>query len=573
MSGADRKPYLTATVLDQALLDACHDNLECSLEIVADIETTDGVIRISERNKYIVEGGVGNFYEARTNIPVISRTVGDWLVPEIQFSTLQLEISNVDGRYNAYLPCGTSYSPWINKTVTVRMGLGEAGNTFFTIFSGRITDVGGFKRSVKSVTVIARDVFDTLTAEFPKSVIRQSDYPYAQEGVIGKILPAIYGDWTVSLDPEPAIIPTFVVNGDDPNVKDGDRNPVQVIVTNHDLSFFDSEQVYLKKGDSYYLVPSSDVTVGSGNKSFTVAQDPSGTWIAGEKWQYDQGDSFFVRVKGKDLGLYDDNIIAQAQDILTTYGGISPSALDANWTTYRDKNDPSYPQSAIATFKSRIYQAESTPIIQYVLSLLEQVRLELYVSRDQKLKINSLHLEDFQIHDYTIKNWDIVLDSFNLSIDERQNFNRCRGVFDLHPDRNENAQSTSVFRNQPAITQIGNKEISKQITFPNFYESQTVKYQVQEILKIASSTIELVDCATTWRSTLKDIGDMVKLSVQIGSVQYTDVPAMIRDIGYDPVGLKLPMKLWVFAMCPFPGYTPNFAGTVGGYNAVITEET
>jgi len=571
MSGSDRKPYLSATVLDQNLLDSCHDNLECSLEIVADIETTDGVIRISERNKYIVQNGVGNFYEARTNIPVISRTVGDWLVPEIQFSTLQLEISNVDGRYNSYLPCGTSYSPWINKTVTVRMGLGEAGDTFFTIFSGRITDVGGFKRSVKSVTVIARDVFDTLTSEFPKSVIRQSDYPYAQDGVIGKIIPVIYGDWTVSLDPEPAIIATFVVNGDDPNVKDGDRNPVQVLITNHDLAFIDSENIYLKKGDAYHLVPSSDVTIGSGNRSFSVSQDQNGTWVGGEKYQYDQSDSFFVRVKGKSLDGYDDNIVAQARDILITHGGIDASYLDQNWTTFRDKAFP--PQSAIANFKSRIFQVESTPVIQYVLSLLEQVRLELFVSRDQKLKINSLHLEDFSIQPYTIKNWDIVLDSFNISIDERQNFNRCRGVFDLHPDRNENAQSTPIFRNQSAIDQIGNKEISKQITFPNLYEPQAVKYQVQEILKIASSTIELVNCATTWRSTLKDIGDIVKLSVQIGSVQYTDVPAMIREIGYDPVGLKLPMKLWVFAMCPFPGYTPNFAGTVGGYNAVITEET
>lgn len=571
MSGADRKPYLTATVLDQELLDSCHDNLECSLEIVADIETTDGLIRISERNKYVVDGGVGYFYEARTNIPVISRTVGDWLVPEIQFSTLQLEISNVDGRYNAYLPCGSNYSPWINKNVTVKMGLGEVGSTFFTIFSGRITDVAGFKRSVKSVTVIARDVFDNLTTEFPKAVIKQSDYPYAQESVVGKILPVIYGDWTVSLAPEPAIIPSFVVNGEDPNIKDGDRNPVQVVITNHDLSYFDDGNVYLKKGDSYWLVPSGDVSVGSGNKSFTVAQDPSGTWVGGEKYEYDQGDAFFVRVKGKDLDSYSDNIIAQSKDILMTYGGVQESDFDENWTTYRDKAIPE--QSAIVNFKSRIYQVEATPIIQYVLSLLEQVRLELYVSRDQKLKINSLHLEDFTVQSYTIKNWDIVLDSFNVSIDERQNFNRCRGVFDLHPDRGENAQSTPVFRNQSAITQIGNKEISKQITFPNLYESQAVKYQVKEILKIASSTIEIVECATTWRSALKDIGDIVTLNVQIGSVQYVNVPAMIREIGYDPVGLKLPMKLWVFAMCPFDNYDPNFAGTVGGYDAVITEES
>jgi len=38
MSGKDRRPYLTASVLDQALLDACADNFETKIEMVLEIE-------------------------------------------------------------------------------------------------------------------------------------------------------------------------------------------------------------------------------------------------------------------------------------------------------------------------------------------------------------------------------------------------------------------------------------------------------------------------------------------------------------------------------------------------------
>ena len=130
MSGADRRKYLTASTLNQDLLDWSHDNLECRLEMICEIETDDGTIRISDRNKYVVTDGVGYFYQARTNIPVIIRTVGDWLVPEVQFSTLTLDdISNVDGAFNKYLPGGDSYSPWINKNVVIKLRLADRGST------------------------------------------------------------------------------------------------------------------------------------------------------------------------------------------------------------------------------------------------------------------------------------------------------------------------------------------------------------------------------------------------------------------------------------------------------------
>jgi len=47
---------------------------------------------------------------------------------------------------------------------------------------------------------------------------------------------------------------------------------------------------------------------------------------------------------------------------------------------------------------------------------------------------------------------------------------------------------------------------------------------------------------------------------------------MIRSIGYDPAGIKIPVVLWSFQMTSFPGYAPGFSGMTGGYDATIVEE-
>jgi hypothetical protein len=648
MSGKDRKKYSTATVLDQDLLDWSQDNLECRLELAAEIESPTGIIYASDRNKYVGD----KFYEALLVFPVISRTVGDWLAPELSFSTLTLELSNADGRFNSILPGGVDYGSWIGKEVTVRLGLAEIESTYKTIYQGTVTEVGGIKRGVKSITLVTRDRYDRLSASMPTESINRVDYPKVDDDVAGKLKPVIYGDFTVALDPEPAIVPGLIVNGRDPSVNykdidveivigthsftalnhcldNGDkiqfttsgtlptglapatdyyvisagtdtfqvsassggplltlsggqsgshtfksfdpRTNIKCLISTNDLTSLDASNIWMLRSESYYKVDSSDiVSIGSGNKTFEVVQNTANLWVSGEAYLFDTQDKFFVRCKGKSLSGYDDNIIAQAKDILKTYGGVVDGDFDTNWTTYRDKSSPT--QSAISTFKSRVYAAEETATIVYVLSMLEQVRLEAFIDRNQRLKINSLHFEDFVASpNFTVKNWDVVKDSFTPQLDEVNNFNRAQGTYDFHPDRNENAKNTAIYKNAASISQVG-KAISKRIVFPNLYMESDVVYNLKEILRLASSMFESVGMTLTWRSMLLDIGDFVSIDVKIGSVDFENVPAMIRVIGADPDGLKIPVKVWSFAMAPFPGYEPGYTGTVGGYSAVISQE-
>lgn len=656
MSGRDRRPYLTATTLDQALLNACADNLDCKLEAVVEIEKPTppgGTIYASDRNKYVG----GTFYEALLKMPIITRTVGDWLVSELQFSTQQLELSNVDGRFNEFLPGGANYSGWVGKSISMRVGLAEVASSYKTLFSGSVTDAGGFKRGVKSIIFIARDSNDRFNQKFPGETFVEANYPKIEPKNIGKVVPIIYGDYTTRTEPAPASIPALIVNGNDPlvtfkekpivsitapaspavlTVVDHDfdvNDPVQLttsgtlpspfgtgttyyvktvvgqdditlsltpggavinsvlagsgehriiadptathrsvqgVVASHDLLSLPTNQVYLKRGDTYYNVPSADVVVGAGNKSITVAQNTVTLWVEGAAYLFEASDTFWVKVVGKGLAGFENNLIWQARDILLMFGNAVSGDLHSNWVTYRDKVTPT--QSATADISSRVWIGEQQQALQYALSMLEQVRLEAFIDRDQKLKINSLHFEDWNASpSFTVRNWDVERGTFQASIDNKNNFNAARAVFNLLPDINEEAYATAVWKNDAAITQAG-KRITKEIAFPNLYIQSEVEDQLVEILRLASATLEGLQVNLTWRALLVDIGDFILVNVAIGSTIYENVPAMVRSVGIDPDGFKIPLSAWLLTLVPFPGYTPGYAGTVGGYSATIDQD-
>lgn len=573
MATSNRRPWLTAVVLNQALLDEMQDNLETALHMVCVIQSPTGYIYVSDRNKYVGS----TYYAALTNFPAIRRTVGDWLSPSTEFSRLELSLGNVTGAFNNFLPSGADFGGWIGKTVQVKVGLGEIASTYENIYEGIVTDIGGLKRDRQKIVVISRDVLDQSNIDFPNQSLNLTLWPDLDEALIGTLLPVVYGDWTTVLamgnDPptEIASIPAFPVNGRNAGVLAGTTN-VRMLISQNDNLTFDTNNVWLKRGSSYYGFDSADILSVVGNRDFQIRQGNSGgtTLVDAAPYQFTIGDAFVVRVNGKSLGAYQDNLVWQARDILTSIGGVSTGDLDANWATYRDKASPA--ESAISGFKSRVWTQDVTKVVDYVKSMLGQVRLELFVSRDLKLKLLSTHFDDFDpTPPNSIKNWDLQADSMTPMLQDQNVFNRANGFYNYDPTLRENSRYTPVFRNQAAITQAG-KAIQKTLVFPNLYREVDVLPNLKEVLKLASAYSEIIDAVLTPRALMRDIGDFVSLDVDLTSLKFSGAPAMIREIGYDPVGLRIPVKLWSFQMVPFPGYAPGYDGIVGGSTATITQE-
>ena len=568
MGTSNRREYLTATTLDQAFLDRSQDNLDNGLEMTVDIETPTGTIRASDRNKYVD----GVFYEALTDIPQVRRSIGEWLAPEVEFSRLTIGINNVNGRFNEFNPGGASFGGWIGKQVAIKLGLRDMGTTYTTIYSGQVTDVGGFQRDRAKFTLITRDIREVLNKSFPTQVLTKTAYPDLEDSLIGTVAPVIYGDWTVNVNDAGASVPAFPVNGANAGVLAGTTS-LRLYISEHDNLSVDTTSVLVKRGDTYYPVAAADVSIVTGNRILDVKQSGNGgtTMIGADPFLYATGDVFYLKMRGKDLGAYSDNIVWQGRDILLNYGGAVSGDFDANWTTYRDKASPA--ESNVSGTKARVWIQEPQGAITYVLSMLEQVRLEAFQDRNLKLKLFALHFDEFQASpSFTVRNWDIEEGTLNPQLDERNVWNRARADYGFDPSIKENGRQTPVFRNSAAVTQIA-REISKKVVFPNLYEEAAVTLNLKEMIKLASSYSEFIEVTLTPRALLKDIGDFVLLNIEFGAIVYQNVPAIIREIGYDAKGVRIPVKLWSMQLTPFTGYAPGYAGTVGGQTATITEET
>ena len=573
MSTQDRRPYLTATVLDQELLDNSADNLTGKLDMIADITTPVGTIRVSDKAKF-----VGDFYyEPRVNFPVIERTLGDWLAGVLEFSSLDITVNNADGKFNNIMPGGADYDGFVGSDIDIKVGLNEVASTYTRIFKGKVTDVGGFQRDRTSFSFTVRSDLEKVNDTIPNQLFLLADFPNIEQDFENLSAPIIYGDWTVNLRPEAPEIPVFPINGNDPLVNNDLGNPsagntaLRLVISSSPIKSLDTSSVTLFRGEDYHTFAPGDIAIVGGTNNTTIDITQKNLLIGGTPWIYAGGDVFYLKCVGVDLGANDDNIVEQARDILTRFTPAVIGEFDSSWDTFRDKAAPA--QSAITSIKSRVWIQDGVDAFEYVLSMLEQVRLEVFVNRDDKFQLSSLHFEDFvAAPGFTVQNWDLGSDSLNPTISETTNFNRAKADFDFNPASGENRLSTPLFRNQSSIDQADGRLVSKLLTFPNLYISSDVENQLTEMIKLGSGFMEMVSVVLTPRAFLKELGEFVSLNVDIGAIIYPQIPSLFRRLGYDPKGPSIPATLMCFQLIDFPGYSGP-SGTVGGSTATITQET
>ena len=577
MTTSDRRPYKSATVLDQGLLDECSENLVCDLRMICTIETpasssylTD-TLYLSDRNMVVGT----NFYQARVTFPTIKRSVGRILEPAVSFSTQQIKVNNSDGFFNKILPAGSEYDSLINRRVTIKVGLAEVQATYDSniIFDGFITEVGGFSRDMSSFTIIARDKFDDLNQTFPTSLFKYSEFPDLDDQVVGKPKPILLGNWVTNLEiVKESSVPAIIVNGNDPTMNGTTSNVANIkflISENANRDFF-TNTIVLVRSSLAYTISSSDVVNVSADKNyFEITQNTGNTLIDGANYIFKSSDSFFCQANGAEidsLSAYPENAVEQARYILKNFGNASASDFSSGWDTLRSKNSPA--ESSIATIKSRAYIDKPEKALSYALSILEQVRCEDFINRSQKIEISTNHWEDFNASPTTeMLAQDIERKSFQPKIQEINNFNKVQSFYNLLPDVKENYSATNFFVQQDSINQ--SKEIAKGLVFPNLYVASDVNNQTKEYLKFTSGFREDIFVTVTWKFLLQEINDFISLNVEIGGTTYNNIPLRVRDISFLNRGMKIKMRCWSFQMLPFQTWNPGYNGIVGGQNAII----
>jgi hypothetical protein len=370
-------------------------------------------------------------------------------------------------------------------------------------------------------------------------------------------------------------VPCIPTNTFNASVVAGTAN-IEFVISGNANRVFDNTSVVLLRSSKFYSFSSADITsIAVDKNEFEIIQNNT-TLVDGAPYIWSDGDQFFCKVEGKSLGVgRNDNPVAIARDILSSYGGLlDPQDFDTSWDTIEQKFDGLRPEDSIRDIPARLWIQDQQESLTVALSLLEQVRVEAFIGKNQKLNLTTLHFNDLASRgsQITVKPWDIERNTLKPRLDLRNQINRAKGFFNFLPDLDDNFYRTNFFRNQAALQQIG-KPLEKGLVFPNLYTRADVNRQVIESLKLTSGFFEEIEVTQTWRSMLLEIGDFVTLEVTIGGTDFNKIPCLVRDISYSAKGLKIPIKYWSFMVLPFGTWPGQGSGIVAGETATITEET
>lgn len=622
MATTDRKRYEESSItFDEDFLEDVYAALENKIEIGFDIEVTDSItLHVSDRNKYVGS----TFYRSLAVLPKLKRTIGQWLNPNVEFDAITLPVNNSDGRFNKYLPGGSSFSNITGRPITAMIGIAEDVSTYKNIWKGKTNEEVNIERTQNTIEFKARDSYSFFENEILKDIAAEDVFSNITDNYANKLIPLVYGDWeTTNIGTEsiPVDIPVIILNG---NAGSGDW-----LCTISIEPLTSIGDVYYQRGDTVTQIPNIDITKIASEGDFTIARSA---------YTYEAGDLLWCSCTGKELGTAGadtSNPLAIAKDILA--GMITDQATadaDSSGASHLNTVDPIFTddmvgkkvfnrtdstQGSIVTFVSStrvildvdtstwdddtievnsgididdfastwdteiatvrgnkhariIIEDNRTKRFTLASSILEQFRYEIYVNSDFEVDLFPLQLDRLAAGSRKIKQHHIKRNSFKPRRQDKIYFNAARAEYNFSPaNEAKNKGFTPVFKQADAVAAYG-KVDGRQISFPNLYIASEVEDELYEYLRLSSvSGSELLQLTLTWRHILIDIGEIVVLNYNESGNNYEDVPCIVRDIEIDPEGFEVTVKLWSLQMTKTSTYDPGHPGMTGGYNATIEE--
>lgn len=562
--------YKLASSLSQTMLDETLRGNETQIETIGILtKVVDGTtytLRFSDRSKYVGD----DYYEGRAQFPDIKRTVGELVSPTIQFSEMSVELNNVDGFYNEYLTTGANYFNFIGARLEIKVGVYDKIATFFTMFDGYVPDEDGYSIDREKITIRARDKAEKLNRATGLPVINSTDFPDAPDESLGKIIPMVLGRWSVGYTIDPDINSRGAISS---RWSDFQYN----VITDAPKNFYGGIVGYHVGGGFFVFsigtyTPSTiqNCHIKRGKDLISVnfvptPQDAAGYWVVqvlsinvvGDyeiPYTYTAGDLAAISVDVPYSPNEYSNPVRLAKEILITLGGLSliNDFDNTSWSDLELKSSPA--KSAIANIPARIWIGkEDDKILELVLGLLEQVRIEMYWNNDQKVALKSLHVEDF-VGQYiaNIEQAVIAENSFKIVSDQRNFFNIAAANYGWTPLLDKTQLQTQKRKNQNSIDKSG-KQVIKIIDIPNLYVEGDVLNQLDEFIRFYSCGQQYVECQIAWTQLLRDLNEIIKLTYDVGSIDFLIIPMKIRDITFMPATGCLMFKMLSFSNFPYTG--------------------
>lgn len=567
------KLYDEATSLTQDFLDQTFSYGETRLQSICTITKNGKSIRVSSIPKYVGD----DFYDGRASLPVIRKSMGEFLATTFQFDDTSIEISNVDGFYNKYLIGGAEYTNFIGGTMTYSLGISDIQSTYINIFNGTIKTDAGLDLDRDTISFQAQNNLTSFNRTVDLPEITKGTFPSAPDDVVGKKIPVVIGDWTVGCNVVQTGSAKVNVSGTDYDAETYKTNNFYGAVIGYYIGggYFvfatgnytpsTISNAWLKRGDKLLAVnfnSTAQVVGGYYTCLITTIKKLGGGTIV---YNYEQGDELVISVS---VGS-DDNLVSQCQKLLQDILGLTN--FSTNWTTLKNKATPS--QSAISSIKSRVWFGDSEiSLLEYVNSMLMQVRLKMVVLSDGTIDLFSLHFEDWPAPTSIrkIESFEIVEKSLKITTEPRNFICGANANYAFTPSAQATMLRTNLLTNNVSKTAIGGSNLLKTIDFPNLYVESDVNAQISEYVRMFSFPLEYLSISTAWTGLLDEVGDFVTVNVQLGSINYSNVPCVVMEKGINLQTFEVQYKLLSLNGFSYPNNLVTYTGQMSSYNQTLS---
>lgn len=569
------KLYDESTSITQDFLDKTFSYGETKLQAVCEITNGSNIIKVSSIPKYVGD----SFYEGRAALPVIKKTLGSFLNPTFQFEDTSISVSNVDGSLNKYFIGGSSYNTFIGSQIIFKLGISDISSSYIEVFKGEIKNQNGVDQNKDIIQFNAQNILTNYNRTLDLPQITSSTFPSAPADVIGKKIPVVIGDWTVGCNV--VLTGSYKVNvsGTDYDAETYTTNNfyggiIGYYIGNGYFIFATGNytpstisNAWLKRGDKLLAVnfnSTAQVVGGYYTCLITTIKKSGGGTIS---YSYEQGDELVISVS---IGS-DDNAVSQAKKLMTDILSLSSTLFGSTWNTLSSKSTPS--QSAITSIKSRVWFGDdSTSLLEYINSMLIQVRLKLFVDKNGLFQLFSLHFEDWPSTSSIrkIDKFQVIEQSLKINLDEQNFICGANANYSFTPVANSTMLKTILKTNTTSKTAIGGTNILKTIDFPNLYVQSDVDNQITEIVRLFSFPLEYLTISTAWTGLLDDIGDFINIDIQLNGINYSNVPCVILEKSVNLQTFQIDYKLLSLNGFSYPNNVLTLTGMLSSYNKALS---
>jgi hypothetical protein len=603
--------WRNATTMDYLLRKESFLGTETRINFIVEIiDDVAGTLLFADKPIYVD----GFFYEARLKIPEVKNQLSELLDPAIEASEVELTIDNNDGAYNKYLVGGAEYTSFIGAVVNVYYGVGSVLSTgYIRIFQGQVHQEGAASRNVKTITLRARDLLSIYVGnKLAPELIDATLTPIPQVSVQfdeNKPWPYAMGDWGYDRYGDDGF---GGLGTNDNNIRDvavlegikgtylgiynftgqgitgengvsltGNLHVVAVadtVLAPHHMQLVSDSNNTAGKTRPHNFVVQNDQIISIGDTVFDFwrfnATDTIHYYAFDDFWQsavttnhytWQSGDTFifYTYPANDDDSKTNDDPVTMAKTMLMVFANLPEESFDGfTWGDYAT------PGQSFRWY----YQKDDRTLIQIVLSILKQHRLDLFITKDATIKLCSLRTEKLTdpTQNRQIENMDINEDSVEIELLRKEFMNYAQGKFNFIPFQDETIDSTPVRRNMQSLNK---SEITtgKLIDLPNHADADIALEHVDELVRLFAAGLEFVDMELSYKHIDIEPGEFVTVSFSPGFLLFDNVPMQVRMVSIDPQTAFVNIRCVGLGNYAWTAYDPsNVAQFLSTSSAVIT---